>query len=73
MLVDIYYQEDQFRNSANAYIEDSLGEKVLDARIKFLSKAKASFDKAMYQFGSQAGDKATYQFGSQVGDQVAFI
>lgn len=53
LLIDIYYQEDQFRNSGNAFIQDSFAEKALDSRIKLLSKAKESFDKGMFSFGSQ--------------------
>lgn len=69
MLIDIYYQEDQFCNSANVYLEDSLGEKVIDARIKLLSKAKESFNKAMFQLTSNPGDKAMYQFGAQATEE----
>ena len=47
MLIDIYHQEDQFSESANAYIEDSLKEKSLESRIRCLSRAKESLDKAL--------------------------
>ncbi len=58
LLVDIYYQEDQFRNSGNAFIQDSYAEEALDSRIKSLCKAKESFDSKgsqLFTFGVQVG------------------
>ena len=53
LLIDLYYQEDQFRKSGNAYTQDSFAEKALESRIKLLSKAKESFEKGAFQFGLQ--------------------
>ena len=56
--MDIYYQEDQFRNSGNAYVQDSYAEKALDSRIKLLSKAKEAYD--------NRGSPQVFTFGVQV-------
>ena len=56
MLIDIYHQEDQFSESANAYIEDSLKEKSLESRIRCLSRAKESLDKALLIPGAGSND-----------------
>ncbi|XP_057293833.1 vacuolar protein sorting-associated protein 16 homolog [Hydractinia symbiolongicarpus] len=71
LLIDIYYQEDQFRNSGNAFIQDSFAEKALDSRIKLLSKAKESFDKGVFQFGSQVTEEhiKLLEFQSRLQDQ----
>jgi len=74
LLIDIYYQEDQFRNSGNAYVQDSYAEKALDSRIKLLSKAKESYDKGtqMFQFGGQVTDEQIrlLEFQSRLQDQI---
>eukprot|EP00112_Aurelia_sp_Birch-Aquarium-sp1_P019595 Seg4875.2 transcript_id=Seg4875.2/GoldUCD/mRNA.D3Y31 product="Vacuolar protein sorting-associated protein 16" protein_id=Seg4875.2/GoldUCD/D3Y31 len=56
-LVNIYYEGDQFKDSGNAYVQDSYAEKALDARIQALGRAKESFDSRGLQpftFGVQA-------------------
>jgi len=54
LLFDIYYQDDQFRNTADAYVYDSFAEKSLEARLKMLGRAKESYEKGLVQFSLQA-------------------
>ena len=62
-LVNIYYEGDQFRDSGNAYVQDSYAEKALDARIQALGRARESFDSRGLQ---------PFTFGVQVFSEVSF-
>jgi len=54
VLVDMYYQYDQFLDSGNLYVQDSYAEKDLDARLKILRKARMSYSEGQYQFAEKA-------------------
>ena len=53
LLVDIYYQEDQFQNTGNVYIQNSFAETALESRIKILSQAKEAFGLGQDTFKQQ--------------------
>eukprot|EP00794_Sanderia_malayensis_P003165 gene3165-3634_t len=60
LLVDIYYQEDQFRNSGDAFVQDSYAETTFESRIKLLCKAKESYDSKgsqLHSFGVQSTEE----------------
>lgn len=71
LLVDIYYQEDQFQNSGNVYIENSFAEKALESRIKVLSQAKEAFAQGQDTFRQQITEEhiRLLEFQSRLQDQ----
>ncbi|KAK3749899.1 hypothetical protein QZH41_005815 [Actinostola sp. cb2023] len=50
ILVDLYYQEDNFLNSGNVYLQDSFAETTLESRIKLLTKAQMSYTQGNHPF-----------------------
>ncbi|RMX51789.1 hypothetical protein pdam_00011635 [Pocillopora damicornis] len=65
-LVDLFYQDDQFLNSGNAFVQDSYSEKVtsgfdigytLEAKNKTLSKAQMSYQQGNFTFYAKATEE----------------
>lgn len=56
-LVDLFYQDDQFLNSGNAFAQDSYNEKTLEAKIKTLSKAQMSYQQGNFTFYAKATEE----------------
>ncbi|CAH3134250.1 unnamed protein product [Porites lobata] len=56
-LVDLFYQDEQFINSGNAFVQDSYSEKVsykaVESKIITLSKAQMSYQQGGFQFYSK--------------------
>ncbi|CAH3134219.1 unnamed protein product [Porites lobata] len=52
-LVDLFYQDDQFMNSGNAFVRDSYSEKAIESKIITLSKAQRSYQQGGFQFYSK--------------------
>ncbi|CAH3134282.1 unnamed protein product [Porites lobata] len=52
-LVDLFYQDDQFMNSGNAFVHDSYSEKAIESKIITLSKAQMSYQQGGFQFYSK--------------------
>lgn len=56
-LVDLFYQDDQFLNSGNAFVQDSYSEKTLEAKTKALSKAQMSYQQGNFWFYAKATEE----------------
>ncbi|XP_020601018.1 vacuolar protein sorting-associated protein 16 homolog [Orbicella faveolata] len=56
-LVDLFYQDDQFLNSGNAYVQDSYSEKTLESKMKTLSKAQMSYQQGNFTFYAKATEE----------------
>lgn len=56
-LVDLFYQDDQFLNSGNAFVQDSYSEKTLEAKNKTLSKAQMSYQQGNFTFYAKATEE----------------
>ncbi|KAM7431227.1 Vacuolar protein sorting-associated protein 16 [Porites harrisoni] len=52
-LVDLFYQDDQFMNSGNAFVQDSYSEKTIESKMNTLSKAQMSYQQGGFQFYSK--------------------
>ncbi|KAM7431222.1 Vacuolar protein sorting-associated protein 16 [Porites harrisoni] len=52
-IVDLFYQDDQFMNSGNAFVQDSYSEKAIESKIITLSKAQRSYQQGGFQFYSK--------------------
>eukprot|EP00795_Rhopilema_esculentum_P014842 gene14842-5965_t len=73
-LVNLYLQEDQFRNSGNMYVQDSFSETTLGSRIKQLGIARESFDnrgQQVFPFGVQVTTEQIklLEFQKRLGDE----
>ncbi|KAM7431220.1 Vacuolar protein sorting-associated protein 16 [Porites harrisoni] len=56
-LVDLFYQDDQFMNSGNAFVQDSYSEKTIESKMNTLSKAQMSYQQGGFQFYSKATEE----------------
>ncbi|CAH3162270.1 unnamed protein product, partial [Porites evermanni] len=56
-LVDLFYQDDQFMNSGNAFVQDSYNEKTVESKMNTLSKAQMSYQQGGFQFYSKATEE----------------
>ncbi|KAM7426316.1 Vacuolar protein sorting-associated protein 16 [Porites harrisoni] len=56
-LVDLFYQDDQFMTSGNAFVQDSYIEKTIESKIKTLSKAQMSYQQGGFQFYSKVTEQ----------------
>ncbi|XP_073236793.1 vacuolar protein sorting-associated protein 16 homolog isoform X3 [Porites lutea] len=56
-LVDLFYQDDQFMNSGNAFVQDSYNEKTIESKMNTLSKAQMSYQQGGFQFYSKATEE----------------
>lgn len=56
-LVDLFYQDDQFLNSGNVYVQDSYSEKTLESKMKTLSKAQMSYQQGNFTFYAKATEE----------------
>ncbi|CAH3134272.1 unnamed protein product [Porites lobata] len=52
-LVDLFYRDDHFINSGNAFVQDSYSEKAIESKIITLSKAQRSYQQGGFQFYSK--------------------
>ncbi|KAM7425162.1 Vacuolar protein sorting-associated protein 16, partial [Porites harrisoni] len=56
-LVDLFYKDDHFINSGNAFVQDSYSEKAIESKIITLSKAQRSYQQGGFQFYSKATEE----------------
>ncbi|XP_066266739.1 vacuolar protein sorting-associated protein 16 homolog isoform X3 [Branchiostoma lanceolatum] len=57
MLQDLYYQEDNFQESANCRVMDSYNETRMDERIRALQQAQEAYTKARNDFAAKATEE----------------
>ncbi|XP_078613181.1 vacuolar protein sorting-associated protein 16 homolog isoform X1 [Branchiostoma floridae x Branchiostoma japonicum] len=57
MLQDLYYQEDNFQESANCRVMDSYNETRMDERLRALQQAQESYTKARNEFAAKVTEE----------------
>ncbi|KAM7431231.1 Vacuolar protein sorting-associated protein 16 [Porites harrisoni] len=65
-LVDLFYQDNQFMTSGNAFVQDSYSEKTIESKIKTLSKAQMSYQQGGFQFYSKTTEQRMQHMEYQV-------